>query len=162
MEQLDKGVIEKVPKQEVQKEDCHFISHPCIIWEDKATTKVRVVFDGSACCKENSISLNDRLAIGHNFFLLYSKPGLGLDCMMSPCRRILKKHSCKFLQRTPTETFWDFYGSATLSMTCQTSSNLESNFFHSGSRVRQQFLEPQSVSILTHFQKNTPRQLLRC
>ena len=39
----------------------------CVIREDKSTTKVRVVFDGSACSKENSISLNDRLEVGENF-----------------------------------------------------------------------------------------------
>ena len=66
MEQLEKGIIELVPEEELRSSNCHFISHHCVIREDKSTTKVRVVFDGSACSKNNSYSLNDRLEIGEN------------------------------------------------------------------------------------------------
>ena len=68
MEQLDKGIIGRVLEQELSNEDSHFISHNCVIREDKSTTKVRVVFEGSACSKENSISLKNRLEVCESFF----------------------------------------------------------------------------------------------
>ena len=66
-EQLKQGFIERVDNHSVSNQKCHFISHHYVIREDKATTKVRVVFDGSAKCNVGSRSLNDLLEVGDNF-----------------------------------------------------------------------------------------------
>eukprot|EP00795_Rhopilema_esculentum_P009997 gene9997-18624_t len=66
-EQLTNDIIEIVPNDQLRHENSHFISHHCVLRDDKVTTKVRVVFDGSACSNENSLSLNDRLEVGENF-----------------------------------------------------------------------------------------------
>ena len=62
--QLEEGIIEKVPVNEYSLPNCHFISHHCVIRSDKTTSKVRIVFDGSACSRENSRSLNDKFDVG--------------------------------------------------------------------------------------------------
>ena len=64
--QIAEGIIEKVPLNEYSASNCHFISHHCVLRSDKTTSKVRIVFDGSACSKENSNSLNDILDVGDN------------------------------------------------------------------------------------------------
>ena len=66
--QLAEGIIERVPDDEVETKH-HFMSHHCVIREDKDTTKVRIVFDGSAKSKHNK-SLNDCLEVGKNYMPL--------------------------------------------------------------------------------------------
>ena len=63
-EYLDQGIIEEVPASEVAKEDVYYLPHHPVVRRDKATTKVRVVFDGS--CKTHKPSLNDILYSGPN------------------------------------------------------------------------------------------------
>ena len=67
--QLEEGIIEKVPVNEYSLPNCHFISHQCVIRSDKTTSKVRIVFDGSSCSRENSRSLNDNLDVGESICL---------------------------------------------------------------------------------------------
>ena len=65
-EQLDSGVIERVPPEEEEREGAHFLCHFGVIRSDRETTKLRIVFDGSAKSNKSSLSLNDRLDIGDN------------------------------------------------------------------------------------------------
>ena len=65
-EQLDSGVIERVPPEEEKREGVHFLCHFGVIRSDRETTKLRIVFDGSAKSNKSSLSLNDRLEIGDN------------------------------------------------------------------------------------------------
>ena len=44
----------------------HNLPHHCVIRQDKQTTKLRIVYDGSAKMKTDSISLNDCLETGPN------------------------------------------------------------------------------------------------
>lgn len=44
----------------------HYLPHHCVIRQDKQTTKLRIVYDGSAKTKTDSISLNDCLETGPN------------------------------------------------------------------------------------------------
>lgn len=59
--QFGKGIIERVPSSELDSKQCHFLSHHCVIREDKDTTKLRIVFDGSAKSNFGMHSLNDYL-----------------------------------------------------------------------------------------------------
>ena len=64
--QLADGIIERVPHSEEKLSDCHFLPHHGVVREDKETTKLRVVFDGSAKDRSNDLSLNDCLEKGPN------------------------------------------------------------------------------------------------
>ena len=64
--QLDDGIIERVPQNEEGLSGCHFLPHHGVIREDKETTKLRVVFDGSAKDGMKDLSLNDCLEKGPN------------------------------------------------------------------------------------------------
>ena len=63
--QLEDGIIESVPYSEGLS-GCHFLPHHGIIREDKETTKLRIVFDGSAKDGVKDLSLNDCLEKGPN------------------------------------------------------------------------------------------------
>ena len=58
IEQKELGVIEEVSESS-EPGKCHYLPHHPVIREDKDTTKVRIVFDGSA--KRNEPSLNECL-----------------------------------------------------------------------------------------------------
>ena len=66
-EQLKTGVIERVPTELENKENVHMMPHHGVVRKDRQTSKLRVVFDGSAKTSPNSLSLNDHLEIGPNF-----------------------------------------------------------------------------------------------
>ena len=66
-DQLKQGVIEQVPEGELTKGMTHFICHHAVIRKDHDTTKVRVVFDGSAKSSKSGLSLNERLKLGDNY-----------------------------------------------------------------------------------------------
>ena len=67
-DQLEKGIIEKVPMQQTNKEKgpIHYMPHYPVIRKGRSTTKVRVVYDGSAKSLESGMSLNDYLQTGPN------------------------------------------------------------------------------------------------
>ena len=64
--QLEEGIIERVPSSELDSKWCHFLPHHGVIREDKDTTKLRIVFDGSVKSNFGLHSLNDCLKRGPN------------------------------------------------------------------------------------------------
>ena len=46
-DQLRKGIIEAVPPEEATPRTTHYLPHHAVVHQDKATTKVRVVYDAS-------------------------------------------------------------------------------------------------------------------
>ena len=66
-EQLSKGVMEKVAAEDNEKENVHYLSHHAVIRRDRETTKLRIVYDGSAKPPERTHSLNDCLETGPNY-----------------------------------------------------------------------------------------------
>ncbi|XP_065895895.1 uncharacterized protein [Dysidea avara] len=67
-DQLERGIIERIPMQQTNKEkgSIHYMPHHPVIRKGRSTTKVRVVYDGSAKLKESGLSLNDCLQTGPN------------------------------------------------------------------------------------------------
>ena len=53
-EQLEKGIIKRTPicQNDEEKEPIHYMPHHPVIQRGRSTTKVRVVYDGSAKSKE--------------------------------------------------------------------------------------------------------------
>ncbi|XP_046851153.1 uncharacterized protein LOC124444586 [Xenia sp. Carnegie-2017] len=87
-EQLVAGIVERVPASDKDCGKIHYLPHHCVIRKDKVTTKLRVVYDGSATTNLRNFSLNDCLLTGPNlipqiFDLLVKFPqnkiGLGGD-----------------------------------------------------------------------------------
>lgn len=68
-EQLASGIIEEIPPSEPHRQEnvVHYIPHHAVIREDKITTKIRVVYDGSATTNDRNYSLNDCLPTGPNY-----------------------------------------------------------------------------------------------
>ena len=67
-EQIDKGIVEIVAEPDIGKVGkVHYIPHHPVIRLDKATTKLRVVYDASA--RSNGLSLNECLFAGPTFGL---------------------------------------------------------------------------------------------
>jgi len=64
--QLASGIIEPVPLSELEATPSHFLPHHGVIREDRDTTKLRIVFDGSAKSDPKFFSLNDCLENGPN------------------------------------------------------------------------------------------------
>ena len=64
--QLTDGIIEIVPAQGNKRGNQYFIPHHGVVRWDKETTKLRVVFDGSARASQGDLSLNECLEKGQN------------------------------------------------------------------------------------------------
>ncbi|XP_063727120.1 uncharacterized protein LOC134854694 [Symsagittifera roscoffensis] len=62
---LDMGHMEYIPPGEIEKpvDSVYYLPHHCVFKEDSTTTKLRVVFDGSATTSTGQ-SLNDTLMVG--------------------------------------------------------------------------------------------------
>lgn len=58
-EQLERGIIEKVPSDHKQGDVKHYIPHYAVITTMKSTTKVQIVYDSSAKTRQTNMSLND-------------------------------------------------------------------------------------------------------
>ena len=65
-DQLEKGIIEAVPTDEVLPRAVHYLPHHAVARRDKATLKVHIVYDASAKVA-NIPSLNDFLLKGPKF-----------------------------------------------------------------------------------------------
>ena len=61
-EQVESGIVVPVDNSESCGNHIHYIPHHSVLRQDKATTKLRVVYDASA--KSDGLSLNDCLFIG--------------------------------------------------------------------------------------------------
>ena len=60
-EQLAAGIIENIPNQsseELNDEDVHYLPHHGVIRKNRETTKLRIVYDGSAKSQGQQLSLN--------------------------------------------------------------------------------------------------------
>ena len=70
-EQLSKGIMEPVNQPpdvyKVSNSLTHYLPHHAVVRQDRETTKIRVVYDGSARDKDGSPSLNDCLLTGPNY-----------------------------------------------------------------------------------------------
>ena len=67
-DQLEKGIIERVPIEETSElENVHFMPHHAVVRQDRETTKLRVVYDGSAKEPQQTHSINDLLETGPNY-----------------------------------------------------------------------------------------------
>ena len=64
--QLEAAIIELVSKDDEDFEGAHFLPHHEVLREDMETTKLCIVFDGSARADKNHNSLNDCLEKGPN------------------------------------------------------------------------------------------------
>ena len=65
MEQLENGIIEEVDPGIADGQHVHYIPHYAVVWYDKDTTKLRVVYDASVM--SDGMSLNDCLHVGPKF-----------------------------------------------------------------------------------------------
>ena len=69
-EQINHGIVERIPEEEQKEkenENVHYLPHHAVIRRDRETTKLRIVYDGSARPPERAHSLNDCLETGPNF-----------------------------------------------------------------------------------------------
>ncbi len=64
-EQIEQGVVEPVPEESPSVNPCHYLPYHEVVRSDKATTKLRIVYDASA--KSDGPSLNDCLQKGPKF-----------------------------------------------------------------------------------------------
>ena len=70
-EQLQLGIIKEVKAETDNKfsETVHYLPHHTVLRRDRETTRVRVVYDGSAKSPGYKYSLNDCLEVGPNLIL---------------------------------------------------------------------------------------------
>ena len=70
-DQLSKGLVERVPAEQIElkkeSEHVHYLPHHAVIRRDRETTKLRIVYDGSAKPPDRDHSLNDWLQTGSNY-----------------------------------------------------------------------------------------------
>ena len=69
-DQISQGTVEKVPAEQGEvneSETVHYLPHHGVIRRDRETTKLRVVYDGSAKPPGRNHSLNDCLQTGPNY-----------------------------------------------------------------------------------------------
>ncbi|KAL9954863.1 hypothetical protein ACROYT_G042448 [Oculina patagonica] len=65
-DQINSGIIEAVPELDDDQAPMHFLPHHGVIRSDRETTKLRVVFDGSAKSDKSTASINECLEKGPN------------------------------------------------------------------------------------------------
>ena len=58
-EQLATGIVKEVPPNVKDEKNVHYLPHRCVVRKDKVTTKLRLVYDGSATTDTRNYSLND-------------------------------------------------------------------------------------------------------
>lgn len=65
-DQVKSGIIEAVPEHNYDQAPMHFLPHHGVIRSNRETTKLRVVFDGSAKSDKSTASINECLEKGPN------------------------------------------------------------------------------------------------
>jgi len=69
-DQLRDGIIEQIPKQDdadtLTIGPVHYMPHHPVIRQDKSTTKICIVYDGSVSSNDCTLSFNDCLQVGPN------------------------------------------------------------------------------------------------
>ena len=66
-DQLRNGIIEHISEEgKASGAPVHYMPHHPVVRQDKSTTKIRIVYDGSAMSKDSVLSLNDCLQVGPN------------------------------------------------------------------------------------------------
>ena len=68
-EQLRAGIIEQVPVSRENEVGVHFMPHHGVVCKDRETSKLRIVFDGSAKQNVDEFSPNECLDEGPNYIL---------------------------------------------------------------------------------------------
>lgn len=67
-EQEQDGIVERAPvkhsESDLEAKRAHYSPHHAVVRKDRETTKVRVVYDGSAKSSKQDRSLNDCLEVG--------------------------------------------------------------------------------------------------
>ena len=99
-EQLAKGIIEPVPPDEKTSNLVHYLPHHGVVRSDKATTKLRIVYDASA--KTFGSSLNECLYKGpkfHQLVFVCSNPLMWTISSLGPSQR-RERLSCMHRPRT--------------------------------------------------------------
>ena len=68
-QQIQDGIVEIVPDKEINtdEESVHYLPHHGVVRQDRETTKLRIVYDGSAKLPDRDYSLNDCLETGPNY-----------------------------------------------------------------------------------------------
>ena len=73
-EQEQNGIVERAPVKNIENDleakRVHYSPHHAVVRKDRETTKVRVVYDGSAKSSKQDRSLNDCLEVGDNYIPL--------------------------------------------------------------------------------------------
>ena len=73
-EQEQNGIVERAPvknnESDLEAKSVHYSPHHAVVRKDRQTTKVRVVYDGSAKSSKQDRSLNDCLEVGDNYIPL--------------------------------------------------------------------------------------------
>lgn len=68
-DQLKGGIVKKVPAKDLKKKltpQSYYLPHLAVVQKDRETTKLRIVYDGSAKASKHENSLNDCLQTGPN------------------------------------------------------------------------------------------------
>ena len=68
-EQLKNNIVERITDEELNQQSggFHYLPHHAVVRKERETTKVRIVFDGSAKAHNSPLSINDCLHKGPNF-----------------------------------------------------------------------------------------------
>lgn len=70
-EQEQTGIVERVQEEQssstIDNSRVYYSPHHAVITKDRETTKVRIVYDGSAKSSKEELSLNDCLETGDNY-----------------------------------------------------------------------------------------------
>ena len=73
-EQEQNGIVKRAPVKKVESDleakRVHYSPHHAVVRKDRETTKVRVVYNGSAKSSKQDRSLNDCLEVGDNYIPL--------------------------------------------------------------------------------------------
>ena len=108
IEQKQNGIIEEVMSPGKLGET-HYILHHLVIWDDKTTTKIRIVFD--AFGKDNGPSLNDCLYKEPHLTLLLYDILLRFRSHVVALTSDIEKHFYRSMLTKMTATIFDFSGS---------------------------------------------------